>query len=79
VQRPPDSVTTNYVQIPMVILKRHQLVMLVVDITFVNRVPFLVIVVRGLNLVMTKFTPSRAAKQLAAGITQMMDLYEAQF
>jgi hypothetical protein len=30
---------------------------------------------RGLNLVTAKFTPSRTAKQLAAGITLMMDLY----
>jgi hypothetical protein len=32
-------------------------------------------VARGVNLVTAKFTPSRTAKQLAAGITQMMDLY----
>ncbi len=42
---------------------------------FVNGVPFLVSVARGLNLVTAKFTPSCMAKQLAAGITQMMDLY----
>jgi hypothetical protein len=66
VRRPPDSVTTNYVQIPRVILERHQLVTLAVDIIFVNGVPFLVSMARGLNLVMTEFTPSRTAKQLAA-------------
>jgi len=42
---------------------------------FVNGVPFLVSVARGLNLVTAKFTPSRTAKKLAAGITRMMDLY----
>ena len=42
---------------------------------FVNGVPFLVSVVRGINLVTTKFTPSCTGKQLAAGITQMIDLY----
>ena len=51
VRRPPDSVTTNYVQIPRVILRRHQLVMLAVNVMFVNGVPFLVSVARGLNLV----------------------------
>ncbi len=40
---------------------------------FVNGVPFLVSVARGLNLVTA--TPFRTAKQLAAGITQMIDLY----
>ena len=77
VWRPLDSVTTNYVQIPRVILERHQLVTLAVHVMFVNWVPFLVNVVRGLNLnlAMTKFTASRTAKQLTAGITRMMNLY----
>jgi hypothetical protein len=42
---------------------------------FVNGVPFLVSVARGLNLVTAEFTPSHTAKQLAADITWMMDLY----
>jgi hypothetical protein len=75
VRRPPESVTTNYVQIPRAILEQHQLVMLAADVMFVNGVPFLVSVARGLNLVTTKFTPSCTAKQLAAGITRMIDLY----
>jgi hypothetical protein len=73
VRRPPEFVTTNYVQIPRAILERHQLVPLAVDVMFVNRVPFLVRVARGINLVTAKFTPSQKAKQLAAGITWMMD------
>jgi len=42
---------------------------------FVNRVPFLVSVARGLNLVTAEFTPSQTAKQPAAGITRMIALY----
>jgi len=42
---------------------------------YVNEVPFLVSVARGLNLVTAEFTPSQTAKKLAAGITRMMDLY----
>ncbi len=68
-QRPPESVTTDYVQIPRAVLEQHQLVTLAVDIMFVNGVPFLVSVARGLNLVTAKFTPSGTAKQFAAGIT----------
>jgi hypothetical protein len=49
VQRLLDSVTTNHVQSLRVILEQHQLVMLVVDVIFVNGVPFLVSVARGLN------------------------------
>ncbi len=36
VQRPPKSVTTDYVQIPLAILEEHQFVTLAVDIMFVN-------------------------------------------
>jgi hypothetical protein len=75
VRRPSESVTTDFVQIPWVILEWHQLVTLAVDVMFVNGVPFLVSVARGLNLVTAKFTPSRTEKQLAAGITWMIDLY----
>jgi hypothetical protein len=42
---------------------------------FVNGVPFLVSVARGLNLVTAEHMPSRTAKQLAAGIVCVMDLY----
>ncbi len=73
VRRPLESVTTNYVQIPRIVLEQHQLVTLAVDIMFVNGVPFLVSVARGHNLVTAEFTPSRTAKQLAASITWMMD------
>ena len=62
-------------QIPRAILERHQLVTLAVDVTFVNGVPFLGSMARGLNLVAAEFTPSQTAKQLAAGITQMIALY----
>ena len=58
VRRPPESVTTDYVQIPRAILERHQLVTLAVDVMFVNGVPFLVSVARGLNLLTAEFTPS---------------------
>ena len=74
-RRPPESVTTDYVQIPRVIRERHQLVTLAVDVMFVNGVPFLVSVARGLNLVTAEFTPSRTAKKLALGITRMIDFY----
>ncbi len=72
---PPDSVTTNYVQIPRALLERHQWVTLAVDVMFVNGVPFLVSVARGLNLVTAEHMPTRTAKQLAAGIVRVMDLY----
>jgi hypothetical protein len=76
VRRPPESVTTDYVQIPRVILERHQLVTLAVDVMLVNGVPFLVSVARGLNFVTAEFVPSpRTAKQLALGVNRITDLY----
>ncbi len=42
VRRPRESVITDYVQIPWVILEQHQPVTLTMDVMFVNRVPFLV-------------------------------------
>ncbi len=71
----PDSVTTNYIQIPRALLEWHQRVTLAVDVMFVNGVPFLVSVARGLYLVTAEHMPTRTAKQLAAGIVHVMDLY----
>jgi hypothetical protein len=68
-RRSPESVTTDCMQIPQAILERHQFVTLAVDVMFVNGVPFLVSMARGLNFVTAEFTPSHTAKQLAAGIT----------
>jgi hypothetical protein len=64
----PESVRTDYVQIPRHILKRHKVVTLAVDCMFVNGIPFLVSVARGLNLVTVEHTPSLTAEQLADGI-----------
>ncbi len=75
VRRPPDSVTTNYIQIPRALLEWHQRVTMAVNVMFVNGVPFLVSMARGLTLVTAEHMPTRTAKQLAAGIIHVMDLY----
>jgi hypothetical protein len=75
VRRPPESVMTNHVQIPRALLEQHQRVTLAVDDMLINGVPFQVSVSRSLNLVTAEYTPSCTAKQLAAGITRVMDLY----
>ncbi len=67
--------TTNYIQIPRALLEQHQWDTLAVDIMFVNGIPFLVSVARGLNLVTAEHMPTRTAKQLAADIVHVMDLY----
>jgi hypothetical protein len=42
---------------------------------FVNKVPFLVSISRGINLVNAEHTPSCTTNQLAAGIRRITDLY----
>jgi hypothetical protein len=75
VRTPPGPVMTNYVQIPWMLLEQNQLVMLAMDVMFVNGVPFLVSVARRLNYITAYHVPSCTKKQLATGITQVMDLY----
>jgi hypothetical protein len=70
-----ESVMTNHVEISRAILERHQRDTLAVNVMFVNGVPFLVSISRGINLVTKEHTPSRTTKQLAAGIRRVMDLY----
>ena len=70
----PESVAVNHVRIPRAILKRHQRVTLAIDVMFVNGVPFLVRLWRGLNLITAKYSPSCTAKQLAVGIHPVMDV-----
>jgi hypothetical protein len=71
----PESMRTNYAQIPQIILERYQLITLAVDVMFVNRVPFLVSVSRGLNLITAECTPTCTAKTLASKIDQIAHLY----
>ncbi|KAL7509413.1 hypothetical protein ACHAXN_008345, partial [Cyclotella atomus] len=42
---------------------------------FVDEVPFLVSVARGINLITAEFTPVRTAKNLAANITHILQVY----
>jgi hypothetical protein len=75
VRRPLEFVTSNHIKISRALLEQHQQVTLAVDVMFVNGVPFLVSISRGINLVTVETTPPRTFKQLAAGIRCIMDLY----
>jgi hypothetical protein len=75
VRETPAPVTTNYVQIPREILERHRLVVLAVDVMFVNGVPFLVRVARGLNFITAEYTKTCTAKALAGCVQHIMDMY----
>jgi hypothetical protein len=75
VRKTPVPVTTNYVQIPRGILERHRLVVLAVDVMFLNCIPFLVGVARGLNFITVEYTKTCTAKALAGCIRHIMDMY----
>jgi hypothetical protein len=62
-------------QIPQMILDWHRIVMLAVVCMFINGVSFLVCISRGLNLISAKHIPSQTAKNFAAGISRIIELY----
>ena len=76
VRMAPKSVCIEYVQVLWTILDRHRVMTLAVDCMFVNGVPFLVSVSRGLILITAEYTPTRTAKNLASVICNIMALYE---
>jgi hypothetical protein len=65
----------EYLSIPRSIVERYQEVVLAVDVMFVDEVPFLVSVARGINLITAEFTPVRTAKNLAANIKHILRVY----
>jgi hypothetical protein len=75
VRRPPEAIRTDFVHIPRIFLDRHRVVVLTADVMFVNGVPFLVSLARGLNLLTCEFLPVRTAKSLASRIEQIKHLY----
>jgi hypothetical protein len=76
VQNAPKPMHIKYLQILASVFDRHRIVTLAVDCMFINGVPFLVSVSRGLNLKPAEYTPTRMAKNLASGIQNIMALYK---
>jgi hypothetical protein len=66
----PEHVHTEYVQIPWQLRK---FVMLVADLMFVNGLPFLATLLRGMSLATFEFLPSQTAKQLATTLEQVFE------
>ncbi len=65
----------KYVQIPRMTLDWQRIVMLAFDCMFVNEVPILVSLSRGLNLLTAEHTSSQTAKNLVTRISCIMELY----
>jgi len=65
----------DYIKIPRDFVNMHKYVTLVADVVFVNGLPFLVILSRGISLVTIEYLPSQTAKRLALTLERMMKVY----
>ncbi len=63
------------IQIPRVILERRRLDVLTVEVMFVNGIPFLLSLSRGLNLSTAELFTVRTAKSLESRLDQIRHLY----
>ncbi len=79
-RRKPEHVQVDYVQIPRDFVNMHKYVTLAADVMFMNGLPFLVTLSRGISLVMIEYLPSRMAKHLDTpseeylGSTELVDM-----
>jgi hypothetical protein len=71
----PEHVRIEYVQIPRDFVELHKYVTLVVDVMFVNGLPFLVTSSQGISLVTIEYLKSRTAKRLIDTLERVICIY----
>jgi hypothetical protein len=71
----PEHVRADYVKIPQDFMELHKYMTIVADVMFVNGLPFMVTLSRGISLVTIEFLPSRTAKHLACSVEQVVRIY----
>ncbi len=71
----PKRVQVKYVQIPWDFVQLHKYVTLVMDVMFMNGLPFLVTSSQGLSLVTIEHLQSRTAKRLVHTLEQVFIIY----
>jgi hypothetical protein len=74
-RKQPEHIRVDYVEIPQNLINMHKYVTLVADVMFVNGLPFLVTLARGISLVMIEFLPSQTAKRLALTVELVLKVY----
>jgi hypothetical protein len=75
VWRKPTRVVTDYVDILRALVDINKQVILAVDVMFVNSVPFLVSVLRTINLITIEHAPKRTASKLGDLIQRIIRVY----
>ena len=61
--------------VPPPILKRFQMVVLALDLMFVNKIPFLITVSRGLHFGTVKSLPNHQIPTVGAALSRVIDTY----
>jgi hypothetical protein len=74
--RPPHKVRQTVEPLPSNIMKRYQFVTLCVDIMFVNEIPMLVTMSRGIRFATIEAIPNRTSATLVKGIKSVVSLYK---
>ena len=74
-RRAPGHVRTDYVAVPRDFLKLQKNVTLVVDVMFVNNLPFLITMSRNIRYVTVEHIKSRTVNRLCKGIIRVLRLY----
>eukprot|EP00804_Cyclotella_cryptica_P006122 CCRYP_010732-RA/>CCRYP_010732-RA protein AED:0.20 eAED:0.22 QI:0/0/0/1/1/1/2/0/901 len=75
VRRKPSAVRPEYVRIPRDLYECHKFVTLTADVMFVNGLPFLVTLSRGIKLGSIEFLPSCTAKNLIKALEKVILIY----
>ena len=65
----------EYVEIPESMIENNRMVTLMVDIMFVNQIPFIIIYGNGIILTTIEWLLNRMGKQLADNIKKVLQLY----
>jgi len=72
----PNSVSTDYINIPADILTNHRTVTLAADILFVGGIAFLITTSRNIQFTTVEKLPNREAHTLALGLVKVVNLYK---
>ena len=76
VRRKPQPVTEeDYVAIPRETVLRNRVITLSADVFFVDGIPFLLTLSRGVKFVTAEFCPCRTAKQLVKQLKRVLQVY----
>ena len=72
VRRNPASAVTDYVDIPQEILESCKELEVSTDIMFINKLPFLVSIIRGLKFTTIEYLPSKNEIALVTSINKIV-------